>query len=173
MSLPDIRKFSDLINNPNTVLTELAGGAYHLVYDPSETVETDKVKVITAADARGRFALPFLIGDGDNPITTTPAIRGWVYIPVACVVSSWELVADASGNLVIDVWRADYANFPPTNANSIAGSEKPTLASQQKNRDTALTTWSTFIPAGSYLAIEIESVATIKLATLALIFDRA
>lgn len=46
-------------------------------------------------------------------------------------------------------------------ADTIAGSEKPTLSSVQKNQDLTLTTWTTAIAAGDILAFNVDSVATV------------
>jgi hypothetical protein len=67
---------------------------------------------------------------------------------------------------VIDVWKTTYASAPPTDANGIAGTEKPTLSGVQKNEDTNLTTWVTTVAAGDVLGFEVESASTVKRATL-------
>ena len=82
-----------------------------------------------------------VIGDGTNAITT--GVKGFLPVDFAFTILQWTLVADASGSIVIDVWRDSYANFPPTVADTIAGTEKPTLVSVQKNQDTTLSTWTT------------------------------
>jgi hypothetical protein len=66
------------------------------------------------------------------------------------------------------VWKDTYANFPPTVADTITGSEKPTLSSVQKNQDTNLTTWTTSINVGDILAFNVDSVATLLRVTLSL-----
>ena len=68
----------------------------------------------------------------------------------------------------MDVWKDTYANFPPVNADSIAGTEKPTLSSAQKNQDLSLTTWTTSVVAGDILAFEVESATTVQKVTVAL-----
>lgn len=172
MALPDTRKLSELIADPNTVLVVLAGVDYFMVYDTSESIDTRKVKVITKTNALGQFTVPMMFGDGVNVITTSPAIQGIVRLPVACSVASWEIVADVEGSIVVDVWKAPYADLPATNADSIAGSEKITLSDAQKNQDLALDTWTTQCLAGDYLYFEVESAATIKFAALTLIMNR-
>ena len=53
-----------------------------------------------------------------------------------------------SGSIVIDVWKDTYANFPPTVADTITASAKPTLSSATKSDDTTLTGWTTAVTAG-------------------------
>lgn len=110
--------------------------------------------------------LVVVIGDGTNAITT--GVKGYFPIDFACTITQWTLVADASGSIVIDVWKDTYANFPPTDADSIAGSELPTLSSQQKNQDTSLSTWTTSVSAGDVLGFNVDSATTVKQVTLTL-----
>jgi len=117
------------------------------------------------ASGGGARAVTFVVGDGLNVITTGP--QGvFPQIPFAGTISRWTLVADIAGSLVLDVWKTTYAGAPPTDGNTITGSEKPTLAGIQKNEDTTLTTWTTTVAAGDVLGFEVESAATVKRATL-------
>jgi len=83
-------------------------------------------------------------------------------------ITAWSLVADQSGSVVIDVWKSSYASYPPVVGGTIAGSEKPTLSSTDKNEDTNLTTWSTSIAAGDCLVFNIDSATTITKCMLSL-----
>lgn len=112
-------------------------------------------------------ALAIGIGDAVGPVLTT-GVKGYLEVPFACTVTGWTLLADVSGSIVIDVWKDTYAAFPPTVADTIAGSEKPTLSAVQKNQDLSLTTWTPAIAAGSILAFNVDSVTTIKAVTLVL-----
>jgi hypothetical protein len=60
----------------------------------------------------------------------------------------------------LDLWVDSYANYPPTNADSITASAKPALSSATKNTSTAISTWTAggTIAAGSIIAVEVESV---------------
>lgn len=133
-------------------------------------LNTDHRDNITALSEKG---LLFTFGDvAGVPLTTGP--KGFYPIPIKLDVTGWDLVADASGSLVIDVWRDTWANFPPTVADTIAGSEKPTLSAQQKNQDLSLSTWTPGIDAGDVLAFNVDSTSgVIKQATLTLRVTRA
>lgn len=111
----------------------------------------------------------YVIDGGGSAITT--GSKGFVEIPFACTVNDWTIVADQSGSIVVDVKRATYSNFPTTA--SIAGSEKPTLSSVQKNQDTSLSTWTTSIAAGDILEFVVDSATTVQRVTLALQVTRA
>jgi hypothetical protein len=104
------------------------------------------------------------IDGGGSAITT--GIKSDIIIPFNMTISSWTLVADQVGSIVIDVWKDNYATFPPTVLDSIAGSEKPTLTSANKNQDLNLTTWTTAITAGDIIRFNVDSATTITKATL-------
>ena len=111
----------------------------------------------------------YVIDGGGSTITT--GSKGFLQIPFACTVNNWTIVADQSGSIVVDVKRATYSGFPTTS--SIAGSEKPTLSSVQKNQDLSLSTWTTSIAAGDILEFNVDSVTTVQRVTLALQVTRA
>jgi len=111
--------------------------------------------------------LMFLMGDGTNVIPT--GIQGDLGpIPFDCTIEMVTLLADQSGNLVVDIWNDTYANFPPTVADTICAAAKPTLAAADKYQDSTLTGWTTAISAGDILRFNVDSVATITRVTLML-----
>jgi hypothetical protein len=108
----------------------------------------------------------FIIDGGGSVITTGE--KGHVELTFAMAITGWTILADQAGSIVVDVWKDTYANYPPTNADSIAGTEKPTLSSAQQNQDLSLTTWTTTVAAGDILAFEVESATTVTRVTVAL-----
>ena len=111
-------------------------------------------------------AIVIHINGGGSVLTT--GVKLYLSVPITMTITGWDLVADQSGSIVIDVWKDTYANFPPTVADTIAGSEKPTLASVQKNQDTSLSSWTTAITAGDVLGFNIDSITTCTWITLTL-----
>lgn len=96
-------------------------------------------------------------GAGSTPSTGS---YGQVSVPAACTITGWVITADQSGSAVVDVLRSTYAGFPTTS--SIAGSDKPTLSSAQKNEDLTLTGWgSTAISAGDQIQFNLNSATTV------------
>ena len=77
-------------------------------------------------------SLDIIIGDGVKVIST--GVKGFVEIPYDCEITSARLVADAAGSIVVDIWNDTYANFPPTDADSITAAAKPTLRARRKRR---------------------------------------
>lgn len=100
--------------------------------------------------------------DGAGSVITT-GFKQYVVIPYNCVITDWYIIADVVGSIVIDVWKDTSI---PTVSNTIAGSEKPTLSSQQNNSDNLLTTWTTTVTAGDIIGFNVDSVSTITKATL-------
>ena len=111
-------------------------------------------------------AVNFIIDGGGSAIAAGE--KGHVELPFAMTITGWTILADQAGSIVVDVWKAAYANFPPTNADSIAGTEKPALSSAQQDQDLGLTTWTTAVAAGDILAFEVESATAVTRVTVAL-----
>ncbi len=85
----------------------------------------------------------------------------YVRVPVACtIVAAHVLTQGGTGSCVIDVRKDTYTNFPPTGADGIAASAKPTVTAGVKATDTTLTGWTTAIAAGDVLAFHVDSTST-------------
>ena len=109
----------------------------------------------------------------DGGGTTIPTgIYSDLVIPRVIEWTGWELLADQSGAVKIDVWKDTYANFPPTDADSIAGSDEPEIvASATKAQNLDIATggqWPLATVAKDVLRFNVDSVATIERATLVL-----
>lgn|SRR3990167_7743429 len=107
---------------------------------------------------RPEMTLTFIIDGGGSVITT--GIKGDLEIPFACTITAVTLLADVSGSIVIDIWKDVYANFPPTVADTITASAKPTISSATKSQDTTLTGWSVGIAQGDILRFNVDSITT-------------
>jgi hypothetical protein len=123
----------------------------------------------------GRVSLPatpnvatltFVIDGGGAAIAT--GIKGDLEVPFACTINRVTLLADQSGSIVVDIWKDSYANFPPTGADSITASAKPTISSATKSQDATLTGWTTSIAAGDVLRFNVDSAASIARCTVSL-----
>ena len=105
--------------------------------------------------------------DGGGSVLTT-GIKGDVSIPFAGTITKVRLLADQSGSIVIDIWKDSYANYPPTVADTITASAKPTISAAIKSEDATLTGWTTAIVAGDTLRFNVDSVTSITRVTLEL-----
>jgi hypothetical protein len=111
-------------------------------------------------------AIVFVLDGGGSVLTT--GVKGDVEIPFACTITAARLLADQSGSIVVDIWKDTYANFPPTDADSITSSAPPTISSATKAEDTTLTGWTTSITAGNILRFNVDSATTVTRVTVSL-----
>jgi hypothetical protein len=162
-----------LSNDPNekTLLVKASAGQVEDIVD----VQSDQGVSYFKIDASGNLSATQIIGimfvlDGGG-IAISAGTKGYVKVPFAGNVTAWELLADVTGSMVIDVKRCTYANYPTTT--SIAGSEKPTLSSSNKNRDTSLTTWNTALAKDDILEFYVDSATNVTKATLAISMTRS
>lgn len=124
---------------------------------PTKDAVRDKIETLSAGTVKAQFSVT--LGDGVNTITT--GAKTWVRIPRNMTVTGWDITADQSSSIVLDVWYDSYANFPPTVADTIAGSEKPTLTTAVKNQDVALGTWTDVtLVEGDYAKFSVDSVTS-------------
>jgi hypothetical protein len=181
--------FTGTITLPNTGLHLLDTNASHdLIIVPGSNLTADHTLTLTTGDADRTFSIggnftvtdtctfsanqqiatiTFIIDGGGSTITT--GIKGDLEIPFACTITQATLLADQSGAIVIDIWAEDYANYPPTDADSITASTPPTItASGVKSQDSTLTSWITSIAAGDTLRFNVDSVTSIQRVTLSL-----
>jgi hypothetical protein len=82
-------------------------------------------------------------------------------VPAAVTIASARLFADKTGSIKVDIWKDTYANFPPTNTDTITGANEPTIASGVKDQDVTLTSWTTTLSAGDVLRYNVDSCVTI------------
>ena len=129
-------------------------------------VGTEWIEAQNVLTQFGASCLTFII-DGAGSVLST-GIAGDLDVPFACTITGVVLLADQSGSVVVDIWKDTYANYPPTNADSITASAPPTITSAAKSSDTTLTGWTKSIAAGDTLRFNIDSVTTITRVTVAL-----
>lgn len=121
-----------------------------------------------ATGAPGPSGAAFGLSIDGGGAEITPGVKNDIVVPFSMNITGWWLVADQVGDIVIDVWKDAYGNYPPTGADSIAGTEKPTLSGANKAQDLTLSTWTTAVFAGDVLRFNVESVSGIQRVTLVL-----
>lgn len=121
------------------------------------------------ATATGAFK--FCVGDPTgSPITT--GTKGFIYAPFGCTITGWALIADASTTTTLDVWLQAYASGVPSDAERIAGSEKPALSAAQAGRDLSLSSWTVTVAAGDLIGVEVEANNNAKWVELSIMYSR-
>lgn len=127
---------------------------FQIVGFPTQPVQS---AVLTTAQKTRQIGI---VVDGSGVALTT-GVKGYKTFPVAGTITGVRLLADQSGSIVIDIWKDTYANYPPTVADTITASAKPTITTATKSEDTTLTGWTTAVAAGDVFGFNIDSITTI------------
>ena len=114
----------------------------------------------------------YVIDGGGSAITTGE--KDCIRIPddFSGTITGITLLANVSGSIVLDIWKDTYANFPPTVADTITASAKPTISSGVKSEDTTLTGWTKTLTAGDVLKFNIDSCTDITKCTVIINYTR-
>jgi hypothetical protein len=165
-----------------SVIAYLTAGDYVEAYTYASTANT-----MESATTPARFAISRLSGAGPTGATgatgpTGPTVArtygaSWaaasgaivaadtkiVYltVPQAGTIQNVRVLAQGGpGSCVIDIWKDTYANYPPTVADTITASAKPTISAASKYEDATLTGWTKTLNAGDVLAFKLDSTST-------------
>lgn len=145
-----------------TAIASLADAdTFEVVDDPGGTPLTRKAtftQVQTWMKAKAFVvdaALTFLIDGGGSVLTA--GVKGDLLIPFACTINQVTAMADQSGTVTVDIWKDTYANFPPTDADSITASAPVALSTASKYQDSTLTGWTTSITADDILRFNVDA----------------
>lgn len=103
--------------------------------------------------------LEFLIDGGGSVITT--GAKGVLHVPYDCTINLGVLLGDQSGSIVVDVWKDTYANYPPTDADSITASAPLTISGATNSSDAVLTGWTLSLLKGDVLRYNVDSVTSL------------
>jgi hypothetical protein len=112
-----------------------------------------------------------VIINGNGAIIST-GVKLDVVIDFACTIKSATTLADQTGDIVVNIWKDTYANFPPTVADKITASAPPTISGGTKAQDMTLMGWTTAIAAGDVLRFNVDSCSAIRRATVAMKLER-
>ena len=150
-----IVSLNDVVLEPGVDYTILDD---QITYTVAPAAGSDSFKVAMATTADLTRTINYVVDATPNVVSA--GVKGQVTIDVTGTIESWTLVSDVPGNLVVDVKKTTYQNYPTFS--SITGTEKPTLSSQSKNKDDGLSTWNTLLNAGDILRFEVESCDLVK-----------
>jgi hypothetical protein len=120
----------------------------------------DATDVASLKDA----TLTYIIDGGGSEITT--GLKDYIEVPYDCTITGWTILGNETGSIVVDVWKDSFANFPPLLADSIAGTEKPTITGDVKGQNLSLSDFDTSLLKGDILAFNVDSVTDIKKVTI-------
>lgn len=111
-----------------------------------------------------RATAQFVIDGGGSAITT--GIKGDIGpFDFACEIEMATLLADQSGSIQIDLWKAAYGSYPPVDGGSITASAPLVLSSAAKSQDATLTGWTKALAVGDVLRVNVDSATTVQRVT--------
>jgi hypothetical protein len=87
----------------------------------------------------------------------TPGIKADLRIPFNCVIKNWTLLSDITGTLKIDVWKDTYANFPPTDADSICPGSEPYIYLENKRQNLTASGFYPQVSAGDVFRFYVDA----------------
>ena len=163
--------------HPGYLLESLIDAAGDLLYGSADNTPARlavgtaayKLHVASGLPAWTKDYVPLVVVfDGGGSVLSTGVQKPNPYLLENLTIEGWTLLADQSGSVVIDIWQQTYASYPPTVANTITASDKPTISTATKGQDLAPTGWDTTLDAGSSLRFNIDSVTSITAVTLTL-----
>jgi hypothetical protein len=152
------------------VLTNATGTASGVTAGAATTLATARTIAGTSFDGSADItisdAIEYVIDGGGSAITT--GVKGFLEIPYAATINQATVLCDQSGSIVVDVWKDTYANYPPTVADTITASAKPTVSTATKAQDATLTGWTTAITSGDIIGFNVDSATTVERCTISL-----
>jgi hypothetical protein len=85
--------------------------------------------------------LSFTVDTG-GAATISSGLKSFVYLPYSGTILSWTILSNNSGSTEIDIYKTDYANYPPTSGDTIINSGYPNLNNNIKNQSSNLSGWN-------------------------------
>ena len=122
-----------------------------IVFTTPPAVSDDVVIIALAAVADLTRTVNYVIGSGSLPMQVGD--KGKLTIDVTGVIENIRVLADQTGDIVLDIGKASFADYP--NFNSITAAQRVQLSNSNKYFDDVLNNWTTTITAGDLSLIHI------------------
>lgn len=112
---------------------------------------------LSSINALKQHTLSLPVINGGGFAITTGEKKMMYRVPFNCTITGAGFLADQSTTTTIDIWKDTYANYPPTNADSITGAAPLSSTATDKDIDTTLTGWTTALSEGDILFVNIDA----------------
>ena len=122
-----------------------------IVFTTPPAVSDDVVIIALAAVADLTRTVNYVIDSGSLPMQVGD--KGKLTIDVTGVIENIRVLADQTGDIVLDIGKASFADYP--NFNSITAAQRVQLSNSNKYFDDVLNNWTTTITAGDLSLIHI------------------
>lgn len=166
---------TDKIDLTFTSSTDIDANTTHISSDGSDHSDvvlntSHASSTTTHATTTPATAIEFVIGNGTDVISS--GIAGDLEVPFACTFTSVRMFSHTSSTITIDVWKDTYANYPPTDADSITATSTPVITTAKKYEDLSLMSWATSTLAGDILTFNVDNATTTPQVTISLGCDK-
>ena len=129
-----------------------------IVFTTPPAVSDDVVIIALAAVADLTRTVNYVIDSGSLPMQVGD--KGKLTIDVTGVIENIRVLSDQTGDIVLDIGKASFADYP--NFNSITAAQRVQLSNSNKYFDDVLNNWTTTITAGDILRFDVISVNNIR-----------
>ena len=129
-----------------------------VVFTTPPNVNDDIVIIALAAAADLTRTVNYVIDSGSLPMQLGD--KGKLTIDVTGVIENIRVLADQTGDIVLDIGKASFADYPAFN--SITAGQRVQLTNSNKYFDDVLNNWTTTITAGDILRFDVISVNNIR-----------
>ena len=144
-----------LIVSKNNLLLEpgedyvISGDKIIFTVAPAANDDTFIIALATAADLTR--SVNFVIDSGSSPML--PGSKGKVTIDVSGVIESVKVLADQTGDIVLELSKSDFNAYPTFT--TLTNNQRIQLTGQNKYFDDVLNNWDTTIVAGDILDLSL------------------
>lgn len=116
--------------------------------------------------------IPLAFGFGSLGSVLSGGEEAWIRVRHNGTLKKWSLMGAPSGSVTVDVWVDSWANYPPTDADSITNGNEPSYTSAQKAESNDLSNWSVVtVSAGDIIKCHIDSVSSVEQLVLQLLLE--
>ncbi len=152
----DINNFLLLDSNESPSLnwdTHTLTGDWQTNTIPTASGHVVNLGFITGVTGGRNVQMSITIDAGTSTISSGQ--KGYFRVPRAMQVNGWEIIANTSGTVAIDLSRTGFANYPPVN--SVVGGAYPTLINQLTNSTGSVSLWQNTWAKGDYIGATVNS----------------
>jgi hypothetical protein len=130
----------------------------NIIFTNAPDVGDDLFIIALATTADLTRTINYVVDSGS--IVMLPGNKGSVTLDVSGIIESLVILSDQQGDLIVDIKKSNYTNFPTFT--SIVGGVYPQFTNSRKIRDDDLNNWDTSIVAGDILTFDVISVNNIN-----------
>lgn len=107
--------------------------------------------------------IEFVIG---SPNVIQIGLKGYLTVKEWCIIQSWVIISNLSGNITFDIWKKSLSDFedtgPPTVADSIVSIAPPRLTAAYAASSTILSGWDILLGQNDVLAFYVSGCLDVK-----------